>query len=402
MFTKKQIERYADVLIWGATAARGKKCKKGDVFSISFELSGLPLAEVVFSKVMRMGMNPVLDMLPTSKIEHSYFEEANNKQLEFIAPGKKEICNNVNAHIVILGPDSLTHLKDINPKKISKRALTVKPLREIEIKRETAKEFGWTLCVIPTDALAEKANMSIEAYEEQIVKACYLDKRDPVQEWKNIFQKATQLKKWLNKMDVRYYHVKSEDVDLKVFPGKDRKWCGISGHNIPGFELFLSPDYHYTEGDYFANQPSFKAGNYVSWLKLEFKKGFVSNIECASDCYGFVKNYLSTDKGAKAIGEFSLTDKRFSKINKFMADTLFDENYGGKYGNCHIALGSSYLGTYIGNTAKLDKDAKEKLGFNDSAIHWDLVNQSRKIVTAHFKDGKTKVIYENGMFTIDK
>jgi aminopeptidase len=29
-----------------------------------------------------------------------------------------------------------------------------------------------------------------------------------------------------------------------------------------------------------------------------------------------------------------------------MANTLFDENYGGKYGNCHVALGSSYANTF--------------------------------------------------------
>jgi len=38
------------------------------------------------------------------------------------------------------------------------------------------------------------------------------------------------------------------------------------------------------------------------------------------------------DKGAKAVGEFSLTDRRFSRIDRFMADTLFDENHGDAMG----------------------------------------------------------------------
>jgi len=398
MFTKKQLEKYADVLIWGVTTAKGKKYKKGDVFSIYFDLAGLPLAEIVFSKVMKMGMNPVFDMIYTSKVEHFYYEEANNQQLKFITPGKKEFYRNLNARIVIIGPDSLTHLKDIDSKKISKKALAFKPLREILNERDAAKEFGWTLCIMPTKALAEKANMSIENYTKQIIKACYLNKKDPVQEWKDLFQKAIKLKRWLNRMDVEYYHVKSENTDLKIFPGKDRKWIGVSGHNIPSFELFLSPDYHYTEGTFFANQPSFRVGNYIDWLELKFKNGFVSNIRCASDSYDFVNNYLSTDKGAKAVGEFSLTDKRFSNIDKFMANTLFDENYGGKYGNCHIALGNSYLDTYKGDIEGLDKKAKEELGFNDSAIHWDVVNDEKKIVTAHLYSGKEVIIYKNGMF----
>ena len=106
------------------------------------------------------------------------------------------------------------------------------------------------------------------------------------------------------------------------------------------------------------------------------------------------------DKGACRVGEFSLTDKRFSRINRFMANTLYDENYGGRYGNCHLAVGDSYSDTYDGNPAELTKETKRKLGFNDSALHWDLVNTEKKTVTAYLKNGKRVLIYENGMFTL--
>ena len=104
------------------------------------------------------------------------------------------------------------------------------------------------------------------------------------------------------------------------------------------------------------------------------------------------------DKGARRIGEFSLTDKRFSKINKFMANTLFDENYGGSNGNCHLAVGSSYTNTYDGDPSKLTVRRKDALGFNDSALHWDLVNTESKTVTAYLENGKSVVVYEKGMF----
>ena len=83
-----------------------------------------------------------------------------------------------------------------------------------------------------------------------------------------------------------------------------------------------------------------------------------------------------------------------------MANTLYDENFGGKYGNCHVALGASYSDAYSGDKADLTKKLKVRLGFNDSALHWDLVNTEKKMVTAHLKVGKTRVIYENGIFTI--
>jgi aminopeptidase len=123
-------------------------------------------------------------------------------------------------------------------------------------------------------------------------------------------------------------------------------------------------------------------------VKIEAKKG-----------ENFVTQQLAMDKGANKIGEFSLTDKRFSKINTFMANTLFDENFGGKYGNCHVALGSSYSDTYTGNPRELTKAKKKQLGFNDSALHWDLVNTEKKRVVAHLRSGKNITIYENGRFT---
>jgi aminopeptidase len=51
-------------------------------------------------------------------------------------------------------------------------------------------------------------------------------------------------------------------------------------------------------------------------------------------------------ENANKIGEFSLTDKRLSRITRFMADTLYDENVGGEYGNTHIAVGNAYKDSY--------------------------------------------------------
>jgi aminopeptidase len=59
-------------------------------------------------------------------------------------------------------------------------------------------------------------------------------------------------------MKVNRYHIESKTIDLRITPGEQRRWIGISGHNIPSFELFLSPDCRGTEGIYFANQPSFR------------------------------------------------------------------------------------------------------------------------------------------------
>ncbi|UCD33858.1 MAG: aminopeptidase [Desulfobacterales bacterium] len=398
ILTEKQLDRYADVLLWALKKARSGKFKKNDVILINYHMPAVRLAEIVFAKLMAMDLHPVQRMGLTATMEKNFFELSNNQQVVFQPPGEKELYKQLNGSIFLYAPESMTHLTGIDPKKIGKAAVARKFLRDILEKRDQAGTFGWTLCTYPTKEQARHAKLSLKAYAQQITKACFLNRASPISHWQETYNNAASIKKWLNRMNVEFYNIESEHTDLKITPGNKRKWIGISGHNIPSFELFLSPDWRGTTGIYFSNLPSFRSGNYVKDVRFEFKKGAVVNI-AAKKGENFVIQQLAMDKGANKVGEFSLTDKRFSKINTFMANTLFDENYGGKYGNCHVALGSSYADTYTGNPRELTKAKKQRLGFNDSALHWDFVNTEKKRVVAHLKSGKNITIYENGQFT---
>jgi len=106
-------------------------------------------------------------------------------------------------------------------------------------------------------------------------------------------------------------------------------------------------------------------------------------------------------ENADRVGEFSLTDARLSRIDRFMADTLYDENVGGPFGNTHLALGNAYQDTYDGDAAELGEKDWERLGFNQSAIHTDIVSTSDRTVTAVLRDGSERVIYAGGEFQLD-
>lgn len=397
MLTEKQMERYADVLIWGLKTARQKPYRKNDIVLVHFDAPAVRLAEILQGKLLDMGLHPLLRLQPTPAMDVNFYEKANGSQLVFLAPGEKELCRSLNGAISLRAPASLTHLSKVDSRKIGKALVSRKPLRDIVQKREDARAFGWTLCLLPTPELAKHARLSRAQYARQVLRACYLDRRDPVGMWKTIHRDAMAIKKWLNSMRVKHFHVESARVDLRITPGARRKWCGISGHNIPSFEIFLSPDRRGTEGVYYSDLPSFQSGNRVKGVRLTFRKGRAVRVE-ADEGRTFTEKQLRMDKGAAQVGEFSLTDKRFSRIDRFMASTLYDENYGGRYGNCHLALGSSYTDTYNGNPSKLTKAMKNKLGFNDSALHWDMVNTEKKTVTAYLKNGTRAVIYDNGMF----
>jgi len=397
MLTKEQMNNYADVLLWGLKSARKEKFKRNEIVLVQFDQAAVKLAEILQGKILDLGINPVMRLGATTIMEHNFYKKANNRQLVFKGPWEEGFCKSLNGSISLRAPESLTHLSDIDPKRIGKAVVARKPLRDILWKKEDEGSFGWTICSLQTEGQAKKAGLSLRQYTNQIIKACYLDKADPVKEWKSIFRNAISIKKWMNSMEVKYYHVESENMDLKIRPGERRKWLGVSGHNIPSFEIFISPDWRGTKGVYYADQPSFRSGNYVKGVRLTFKRGSAVEVE-ARNGKEFAVKQMAMDKGACRVGEFSLTDKRFSRINRFMANTLYDENFGGRYGNCHLAVGMSYSDTYDGDPAELTKEMKKKLGFNDSALHWDLVNTEKKTVTAHLKTGKRVVVYENGMF----
>ncbi|MGD9013439.1 MAG: aminopeptidase, partial [Desulfobacterales bacterium] len=334
----------------------------------------------------------------TAAMERDFYTLSNNKQLVYIPPGEETLFTRLNGSISIFAPESITHLAQIDPKRIAKTALSKKILRDLLDKREAQGKFSWTLCIFPTAQLAKHARISQKAYSAQVARACFLNTSDPVAEWQHIYRQAQAIKRWLNRLPVTALHVKSKNVDLHISLGDKRRWVGISGRNIPSFEIFISPDWRGTQGTYYADQPSYRSGNYVRGIRLEFENGrLVQTIAVKGQ--DFVRHQLKMDHGASRLGEFSLTDKRFSRINRFMANTLYDENYGGPNGNCHIALGSSYSNTYAGKPVELTKPLKRKLGFNESALHWDFVNTEKKRVVALLKSGKKVTIYENGKFT---
>lgn len=396
--TENHLDRYAEVLLWGLKTARRRPFKKGDIILVRFHLAALRLAEILQAKLLTMGMHAVVQSVATPNMENNFFKLADNRQLTFWPPGEDILFKHLNGSIFLLAPESITHLRDVDPRKIGKQAVARKPLRDILDQRDADGHFGWTLCMLPTEGLAAQAQLTLVEYSDQIIKACWLHRRDPVAQWKQVYENAREVKKWLNGLDIEKLHVQSQNVDLWVSPGARRKWVGLSGHNIPSFEIFLSPDWRGTDGTYLSNLPSYRSGNLVRQVRLIFKKGRVVSIDAEQGRH-FVQQQLKIDAGAGRLGEFSLTDKRFSKINRFMANTLFDENFGGSQGNCHVALGSSYADTYDGDPAALTKAIKNELGLNDSALHWDLVNTEKKQVTAHLQGGRKLVIYENGCFT---
>jgi aminopeptidase len=398
MLPEKQLLRYADVLLWGLQTARKERFRKQDIVLVRFGQPALRLAEILHRRLLEMGLNPVLRFTPTAVMERDFYRRARPRQLAFMPPGEKELCQRLSGSIMLFAPESLTHLGGIDPDRIARALVARKPYRDLLDQRDQQGLFGWTLCLLPTPELARQAGLSLADYSRQVAQACFLNRTQPVAHWREIHRQAQSIKQWLDRLPIRHLRVESAHTDLIVTPGDRRRWLGLSGHNIPSFEIFTSPDWRGTRGTFFADQPSFRSGHRVEGVRLEFARGRVVTASALAG-EAFLRRQLAMDRAAARLGEFSLTDRRFSRISAFMANTLFDENYGGPHGNCHVALGSAYSDAFVGEAAELTPALKRRLGFNDSSLHWDLVNTADKRVSARLETGGTLTIYENGRFT---
>ena len=136
----------------------------------------------------------------------------------------------------------------------------------------------------------------------------------------------------------------------------------------------------------------------INWIKLEFDKWLVKYFEVKQN-WKIFEEMLKIPNMDK-LWEFSLTDSRFSRIKKFMAETLYDENVGWKFGNTHIALWKCFEECYNWDIKKLNKKMKNKIWLNDSVEHVDIISTTNRVVTATLADWKKRIIYKDGKFTI--
>ena len=399
---QKVLEKYANVVVNFALGG-GTGIKKGETVVVQCSEYAKPLYFELVKAIWKAGGHVISRYNPSvteeHNLDHEFYKLAEDHQLDnFPAKYLKGIVEQADHSIYIECETNLHSMEKVDPKKIMRRNMAFKPYMDWRRDKEDKGKFTWTIVLYGTPAMAKEAGLSLDEYWKQIINACYLDKPNPVKEWKNTYTKLEIIRQKLNKLKIERVHVEGVDVDLMVKIGEKRRWMGGSGRNIPSFELFTSPDWRGTEGWIKFNQPLYRYGSLVTGIELEFKAGKV--IWSKADKNEKVLKHMIASPNADKVGEFSLTDKRFSRITKFMAETLFDENMGGPNGNTHIALGASYADCFDGKTSTLNKSIKDKLGFNDSVVHTDIISTSPRTVTAYLPNGKTQVIYENGQFTL--
>lgn len=391
------LEKYARVLIHWALHG-GKGAQKNEVVLLNVPECAKPMLLPLQQAVLEAGAHPIINFIP-DEIMRPFYDHATDEQRLFFPHALMKGRIDQVDHIVSLIAETNKHeFEGVDPKKIMSRSKAFRQYQEWKDDKETQGALTWTLALYGTEAMAKEANLTLEQYWKQIIEACFLDKDNPIEHWRNAFTEVERVRTKLNDLAIESVRVRAPETDLTIGLGPGRRWLGGSGRNVPSFEVFISPDARVTEGHIRCNQPLYRYGNLIKDIRLEFKRGRVVRAEAS---YGqHVLQEMIATKGADRIGEFSLTDKRLSRISTFMAETLFDENIGGAYGNTHIALGNAYKDSYPGDARKLTKEDWAAMGYNESVVHTDIISTEDRTVTALLEDGTELVIYQDGQFTI--
>lgn len=391
------LKKYADVLIKFALWW-GKWINKWDVVFLQVPESAKLLLIELQKSVLEAGWHFITSYLPEGA-SRTIYEIWNDEQINFWPEDYYlSLVKTCDHFLRIESSWDKYELKWIDSKKIINRQKWAKFYIDARNEKENAWKQTWTIWLYWTEAMAQDVWLSIEEFWDEIKKACFLDEVDPIAKWKEIFIDIEIIQNKLNSLDIKKVHIEWADADLYITIWENRQWLWWSGRNIPSFEIFTSPDWRGTNWWIKFNQPLYRYWNIIRWIELEFKDWIIISAK-ASENEELLKEMIASENADK-IGEFSLTDGRFSRITKFMWNTLYDENVWWEFWNTHIAVWASYHDAFSWAITSQTKEDWERMWFNESAIHTDMMSTSNRKVTAELASWEQMVIYENWEFKV--
>ncbi|MBE2199204.1 MAG: aminopeptidase [Anaerolinea sp.] len=345
----------------------------GDKVFIRGMTTAMPLVQETYREVLRAGGLATV-WLQDAAFEEILLKEGNEAQLQFIPEPLALSMEVYDCRISIQGADNTRALSGVDPARQQIARAAARDLFQTFMQRSAAGLLRWTSTLFPTQAHAQDADMSLTEFEDFVYRACYVDKEDPVAEWRQLSAMQQKLVNWLQgKRDVR---VQGPHVDLSLSIA-GRTFINSDGRkNMPSGEIFTGPVEESVNGWVRFTYPAIYDGREVEGVELRFVDGKVVNASARKNEV-YLINVLDTDAGARYLGEFAVGTNY--GIDRFTRSILFDEKIGG---TIHMAVGGGY---------------PETGSKNESAVHWDMICDMRDGGQIWVDD---ELFYENGQFKV--
>ncbi len=354
-----RIEKLAHILVtYSCNLQEGEK-----ILISSTGSSTKNLVRQIIKEVYKVGGIPYYE-IKDSSLSRELIMGCQEDQLEFMKEYEMAQMKGMDAYIAIRASDNTSEMSDVPSEKLNLYNKKLRPVLE-----ERVNHTKWVVLRYPNNAMAQLANMSLEAFENFYFNVCNLD-------YEKMSKAMDSLVDLMEKTDKVKIVGLGTDLSFSIKDIPVRKCDGY--RNIPDGEVYTAPVKNSVNGTLAYNTPSEYQGFTFENIKLEFKDGKI--IKAESNDTQRINELLDTDEGSRFIGEFALGVNPY--ILKPMKDTLFDEKIMGSF---HFTPGSSYDDAFNGNK---------------SAVHWDLVC----IQTPEFGGGEiyfdNVLIRKDGLFVI--
>lgn len=356
------IARWADLLVDYCL-----RVAAGETILIGSEWGAWRLIEACYRAVVLRGAHPLV-RLDLPGLNEFFLKHATTEQLAFVPPTALFEAQSVDGRIRISAESDTKSMSRVDPARQAAQDRTFDPVRR------AARQKRWVLTQFPTAAYATDAKMSQEAYEQYVAAAMFLDQPDPVAAWKALGERQAGLVEFMS--SVKTIRLEAEGTDLTLSVG-GRTWINSDGRrNMPSGEIFTGPVEDSPSGKLRSGFPVCRGGRELVGIELEFEGGRAVAAR-AEQGEEYLRSMLDLDAGARRLGELGIGLNY--GIDRFTGSILYDEKIGG---TVHLALGQSY---------------PETGGVNESALHWDLIIDTR---TAGRLVADDRTVMENGKWLV--
>jgi aminopeptidase len=336
------IARWADLL-----ADYCLKVERGETIAIGSTPEAASLVEAAGKAVILRGAHPLV-RLELPGLTEFFLEHADDAQLAHVPAATLAEAQEADGRIRIAAEEDTTAMKRVDPRRQAAFERSREPIRRI------ARQKRWVLTQYPTAAYAQAAGIALAEFEAFVVRALFLDRPDPTAAWKELGRRQAGLVEYMS--GVRSIRIEAEGTDLSLSVA-GRTWINSDGRrNMPSGEIFTGPVEDSANGRLRCGFPVCRDGRRLVGIELELRDGEAVAAR-AEEGEDYLKAMLEIDPGARRLGELGLGLNR--GIDRFTGSILFDEKIGG---TVHLALGQSY---------------PETGGVNTSALHWDLIVDTR-------------------------
>ena len=393
------LDRYARILVDFALGA-GKGISRGDVVLVSASDDAKPLYVAVRDAVIRSGGTVIGDYSP-SGADRSALELASLEQLStFHRAYYRGLAATIDHRVSILSTSDPRELDGVDPEKLLIGRRTVRPYRDWIARKEAEGRYTWTLALYGTPAMAKEAGLSFEAYWREIAAACFLDDADPIRRWRETFREISRIKRRLDGLEIERLHVEGD--------GRRHR---LHGRRRPPLARRHRPEHPELRGLHHPERARHRGDRHLHRAAPPLRepdRRDPAHLRARPDRRGDGKAQRRAPSGddrerrGRGTSRRDLAHRRPAEPDHAVhgRDALRREPRRAARATSISQLGNAYKEAFRGDIVAQTRRDWQRLGFNESSVHTDIVSTANRTATAVLQSGRSKLIYADGRFVI--